>query len=89
MEEILQLLFKTYGLLGLLLMAPFIAVHFLWKDNKSLRKELSELNKQRIDDAHQVSTSLIKTVTEQSVLNKETNLILERMGETLDRLERT
>jgi hypothetical protein len=89
MEEILQLILKTYGVVGLLIAAPFIAVVFLWKENKVLRKDLESVQQKRVEDNKEVTKSVLEVAKEQSSLNKETNLLLERMSDTLDRLERS
>jgi hypothetical protein len=89
MDEIIQLVFKSYGLLGLLIIAPWVVVYFLWSENKSIHEEVSKSQTQRVTDAQEISKNLIAAAIEDSALKKETNLLLERMGETLDRLERS
>lgn len=89
MDEIIQLVIKSYGLLGLLLIAPWIVVIFLWKDNKFIRQELVDTQQKRVQDAKELSRELLTTASADSALKKETNILLERMGDTLDRLERS
>lgn len=112
MEELFQLLVKSYGIVGLLIAAPFGAAVYLWKDNKELNKDLVSLGKehaktlqelhaahakvlteandkvvvaqqQRVQDAQGVMSKMIEIVSEQSSLNKETNIALDRISETV------
>jgi hypothetical protein len=39
-EDILQLVFKSYGLIGVFLVLPGVACIFLWKENKRLTAQL-------------------------------------------------
>lgn len=89
MDEIIQLVFKSYGLLGLLIIAPWFAAWLFWKEGKEIHEKLSASQQQRVADAQEISKGLITAAAEDSALKKETNLLLERMGETLDRLERS
>jgi len=112
MGELLDLIYKSYGLIGLLIAAPFVASVYLWKDNIKLRSDtalqLAELNKlriadtekfaislsavndkivkaqeQRVIDAQSITTKLVDIISEQSAMNRETNLALERVGDFL------
>lgn len=38
MEDLVTLIVKTYGLVGAILLSPFIAVYFLWKELKATRE---------------------------------------------------
>lgn len=86
MEELITLILKSYGIIGLIMCSPFVAVVFLWKNVIALHKELYKVHEMRINDAKAVSEKLMMIVQEQSSLNKETNLILERVGESLSYL---
>lgn len=86
MEEIITLIAKTYGLVGLLLAAPLVACVFLWRENKALHKEVvtakgeaTEAQKQRVADAQAVTGKLLEMTKEQASLNMETNVVLERL----------
>ena len=89
MDELIQLIAKTYGLIGLFMIAPFIAVVYLWKDNNALRKELIEIQQKRVEDNQHVAESVLSVVKEQSSINNDTNRLLDRISQTLDRLERS
>ena len=110
MTEIVDLIFKTYGLIGLLLVAPVGSTIWLWlhivktrdeagkqsaehtkqlltvteshtKELKIVYSLLAEVQDKRVADAQGVVTKLITTITEQTAMNTETNLALERMGD--------
>lgn len=40
MEEIIQLIIKTYGLIGIFLLLPLVFCYLLWRENKTLTKQL-------------------------------------------------
>ena len=90
MEELLQLIAKTYGLVGLLIVAPFVATVYLWKQNAKLHAEVvfatqaaTKATEQRVTDAQQITTKIIALVEEQAGLNKETNIALDQVRELL------
>lgn len=101
MDEIIQLVVKSYGIIGLLLLSPFVGIFFLWRQNQALSKDVAaltatsgtmlvasnekivEAQKQRVADAHAIMDRLITMVNEQSGLNKETNLALERLSDLM------
>jgi NACalpha-BTF3-like transcription factor len=89
-EEVLLLVYKTYGLVGLIIFAPFIACIYLWRENKAIHKETSKqvqvandrvsaALQQRVVDAQAITNKLVEIVSEQASVNKETNLALERL----------
>lgn len=121
MTELLELITKTYGLVGLLIVAPVASTVYLWRHivkvqadlvsrdaaflsqlvtahEKSV-SELKLLHQSRIDDVARVSglvmevqekrvsdaqivvAKLITTISDQTAMNSETNLALERMGD--------
>ena len=47
MEELIQLIAKTYGLAGLIMLSPFVAVVFLWRHTVAQTKEIARVNEQR------------------------------------------
>lgn len=90
MEEIFLLFYKTYGLIGLVILAPFIACIYLWRENKAIHKEtarqvqlandrVSSALQQRVVDAQAITNKLVEIVSEQAAVNKETNLALDRL----------
>lgn len=94
MEDLLILIGKTYGLVGLLIVAPFFGLFVVWTEYKKHIRETAatlaaanirseEAQKQRVADAQSITTRLMEMVEEQSSLNKETNLTLNRIGEML------
>ena len=101
MEELIQLVIKSYGVIGLVMLSPFVAVWFLWKQNQKLHEQIAtltassaeklvaagekvvEAQRQRTTDAQAIMERLITMVTEQSGLNKETNLALERVSDLM------
>jgi hypothetical protein len=90
MEELIKAFEQTYGLIGLLMAAPALALFYVWKDNRRLEKELQkagertvEAYKLRVEDAQKVTDKLTVLMSEQSSLNKETNLVLERISELM------
>lgn len=86
MEEIVQLVTKTYGVAGLIMLSPLVAVVFLWRQNLAQTIELARVNEQRIADAKAVSEKLLLMVKEQSTLNQQTNSALERVGDVITML---
>ena len=85
MSEILELILKTYGIAGALLLMPFIAVVYLFKENKSLHADVMSVQKQRVEDAQAISNKMMEIVSVQSALSKETNIALGRVAETMSR----
>jgi hypothetical protein len=83
MEDLAQLILRTYGLVGLIILSPFIALVVLWRANVALQKSITALQEARIEDTKGISDRLITIVAEQSSLNKETNMALERVGDML------
>ena len=95
MEELLLLIQKTYGLVGLFLVAPVIALVVVWRQNiklqveiRTAQKEVTEAQKQRVKDAQDINSKLIDIVKEQTGLSTETNLALERIGDAMNEVHR-
>lgn len=102
MEELLQLVWKSYGLVGFLILLPVVACVFLWKQNLALHKDVAvqsgvafDVQRQRTNDQskrladyERMMETLVQLIKEQSALNAETNGVLTRMNETVERLER-
>ena len=90
---------KSYGLLGVFIIAPLIALIFVWRHSESrieklqnevvkATKEIAEAQKQRVKDAQDVNVKLIEVVKEQTGLSIETNLALERIGDAMNEVHR-
>lgn len=94
MEEVILLVQKTYGIVGLLILAPFVAVVYLWRQNIKLNESVvkatekaTAVQEQRVNDAQAISTKLIAVLTEQSALNTEANTAMERLGDALNDIQ--
>lgn len=94
MDEILLLVYKTYGLVGIILFAPAVACVFLWRENKALHREaakqlqaandrVSAALHQRVVDAQAITNKLVEIVSEQASVNKETNMALAQLVDKL------
>lgn len=44
MDELVQLIAKTYGLAGLIMLSPFIMLGYVWKNNLKLHNDLAKVN---------------------------------------------
>lgn len=88
MEELLLLISKTYGLVGLFIVAPVGALVVVWRHNVKLQKDLAEAQKLRVKDAQDINSKLIDIVREQTGLSTETNLALERIGDAMNEVHR-
>lgn len=94
MEEIFLLIQKTYGVAGLILLSPFAGLVIVFRHNIRLQTAVVEATrgevdaqKQRVKDAQDVNVKLIEVIKEQSSLNTETNLALERIGDALNEIQ--
>jgi hypothetical protein len=94
MEEIFKLIVRSYGIIGLVLLSPFVAVFFLWKHNQKLQDKheaaldkVNDTHLKRVDDAKQISEKLMGMVQEHAELTKETNVALDRVGDALTILQ--
>lgn len=83
MEELIQLIAKTYGLAGLIMLSPFVAVVFLWRHTVAQTKEIARVNEQRVQEAKEIVSKLLTALNELSATNKETNIALERVGDLM------
>lgn len=97
MEELINLVVKTYGLVGFVLLAPYVALVYMWRQNVKLNADLvaygeklamakegvTAAQAQRVVDAQQTATKMMELVSEQSGLNKETNITLDQLRELL------
>ena len=95
MEDLLQLVLKSYGLVGVMLLLPVAACVVLWRQNLALHAEVvSQSNvaldaqKQRSLDQERMTEKLLDVIKEQTELNTEINGVLSRVGTTVEKLER-
>jgi C4-dicarboxylate-specific signal transduction histidine kinase len=97
MEDLVQAILKSYGLIGLFMIAPVVAAVFLWLDNKRLNNKMQTIAEKsserietavekRVEDAQAITNKLVEMIHEQSSLNKETNLALDRIGDMVSML---
>jgi Tfp pilus assembly protein PilW len=89
MQEVTELIFKTYGLVGLFLIAPVVGLVYLWRRNNKLDADMSRIQESRVSDAKAVSDKLMEIVIEQAGLNKETNIALDQVRELLSKITTT
>jgi hypothetical protein len=101
-EDLLALIMKTYGIAGLLIVAPIIAVVFLWKNNNALQSQVvaqaalvaaaekarGDDQSKRVADTERMAEKLLLVVKEQTALGSESNSLLERLVSSVDKLER-
>lgn len=95
----MQLILRTYGIAGLLILLPVISTIVLWRQNKALHDEVVtqtnqavEAQKQRVEDQNKrvadnerMMQRLIDVVREQTVINTEVRVVLERLDAFVDR----
>jgi hypothetical protein len=98
-NEIWKAVWDSYGFVGLLLVLPYVAIVFLWRDNKSLRAENDKkdkdlitakdqevkAHKDRVDDQKNVTTILVDLNRAQAEVNKETALVLGDVRRLMER----
>lgn len=94
MDELLLLIQKSYGLVGVILFLPVFATIHLARENRTLQlavvkatEQATEAQKQRVADSQAISTQLINVLKEQAALNTETNIGLERIVDVLSELQ--
>jgi hypothetical protein len=72
-DEIIQLIIKSYGLIGLFLILPLLACYFLWKENKRITQQLQDIHEDaarkiqacndRIIEAHKIRVTDAQAVS--------------------------
>jgi hypothetical protein len=99
METLFQEMVKSYGLVvSLFVAAPFIGLTMLWRSYNTLRKEYMRVlhdtsdklvaeTQARVQDSQKVTEALMDLASEQSSLNKETNMLLTHISSVLERLK--
>lgn len=94
MEELIQLIAKTYGIAGLIMLSPFIMLGYVWRSNVKLHDQVATIQEQRneavskvqearVNDAKAMSEKMMVLIEEQAGLNKETNIALDQVRELL------
>ncbi len=91
-----MLIQKTYGMAGILVLSPLLFAFLTFKENGKLHKcvleaarEVSEAQKQRVEDAKGVSSKLVELVASQTTTNREIAITLGRIEAVLNRLDRS
>ena len=90
MEELITLIYKSYGLVGILVIAPIVDCIYIWRENKSLHystarqialshERVASALQERVMDAQSITNKLVEIVAEQAAVNRETSLILDRL----------
>lgn len=98
MEELFQLVAKTWGIAGIILLTPTAGCVFLWRHyvakekewrqaEKEWVKKLEDIHAKRVEDVKSLGEGLRAIAIEQSGLNKETNMALDRISETMSSLQ--
>lgn len=94
MDELVQLIAKTYGIAGLIMLSPFIMLGYVWKNNVKLHDQVSKIQAERaaavekvqearVGDAKATFEKMMVLIEEQAGLNKETNIALDQVRELL------
>jgi hypothetical protein len=93
-DELVQLIAKTYGIAGLIMLSPFIMLGYVWKNNVKLHDQVSKIQAERaaavekvqearVGDAKATFEKMMVLIEEQAGLNKETNIALDQVRELL------
>lgn len=95
MDDLWMLIQKTYGLAGILILSPLVLAFLTFKENAKLHKnvleaakDVSEAQKQRVEDAKGVTSKLVELVASQTTTNREIATTLGRIEAVLTRLDR-
>ena len=94
MEQLFELVFKSYGIVGLIILAPLVALKYMWNHAKDLQAQLqvanervNETHSRRVEDAKEIGGKLMVMMGEHASLSKETNMALEKVGDMLTVLQ--
>lgn len=116
MEKLFQLVMETYGIAGVIMLSPFVAVIAMWRENSKLHADaeaasmkymatckecdktyaaslqavndrLVKAHEQRVVDAQAITAKMVEMVAEQSAMNRETNLALDRVGDLMSMIQ--
>lgn len=92
MEELVQLIVKSYGIVGLFMLSPLVGIVYVWKHShkiqqdsdskiKELQEKLNKTNEDRVNDLKEMSERLLKVISSNTSTISETNMLLERLGD--------
>jgi hypothetical protein len=95
MNEVIELIAKTYGIVGVLILLPVVSTVWLALESRRIQKDKSAIEKalteklesvhnQRVEDAKAISGKLMEMASETSSLSKETNIVLHRISEQIE-----
>lgn len=94
MEQLFELIFKSYGIVGLIIISPLVALKFMWTHLKEVQVQLqtanervNETHSRRVEDAKEIAGKLMAMIAEHAELSKETNMALEKVGDMLTVLQ--
>lgn len=96
MDEVIQLIGKSYGIIGLIILSPFIGIVYLWghmksqakaqdEDYRKLEEKHEALHEKRNNDAKVMSEKVIEMASEQATLLTQTNASMDQIQELLMR----
>ena len=85
MNELAELILKTYGLAGAVLLTPTLLLLLSVKENRRLHDAVTKAQEQRVADAHAQSTIMIALVKEQTKLTSENVTLLEGLSGQFER----
>lgn len=83
MDELVQAITKTYGLVGLMIAAPYYLCWILLRMYREANKETAAVQQQRVADAQAISDKIIILVKEQTAMDTETKRSLDQFREAL------
>lgn len=97
MEEIIQIILKSYGLVGIVLLAPYAGIFFLWKELKKTLQEKAKDSKahaeaissygERIVEAHKLRVQDAQSISDRLIaLSSEHSSLSKETNMALDRL---
>lgn len=97
MDHLLDLVVRTYGIVGIIILAPYFACGFMWREiraqavkiedkNKELLDKLTDLQNKRLDDAKHLATKMADVSQAQSLSSSETNMTLQRISDIISEL---
>lgn len=97
MDEVIQLIAKTYGIVGVLILSPLVALGYVWRhnvkqaeENSAMQKELgaalAKVQESRVADAKAISDKLLSVLEEQARLNQDFTNSMDQVLEFLTKL---
>lgn len=94
MEELVQLIVKSYGVVGLIMLSPLVGIVYVWRhshqiqsaadtERAKMQESLNQVNEKRVNDLKEISERLVKVISTNTSTTAETNILLERLGSYL------